>query len=509
MKRIIALLLILCMLAACQPTPDHDAVKQKDTNVLIDTVLSEQTEQNDPALAAPPVSAQFPARFQCSDTTEARGVHVTADVPIEVLTEGYAFPLLRATHRRLTNEERLALSRRLLGVDTLYIWKQAPRTRDDVEREMQASIHAIDYMTGSKEEWMKSSDSTEEEYEQMLAMHRERIAALQKEYSTLPEGVHADPNPVWDGSLPEDKPSSVYWNVYSIVGSPDQHEIYSRQYDHIGVEESSRGRIISYIRARDEGAPVGTSDCFHAEMPDAKRIGPAEYDTPQSEGSVTAREAIGILREVLGEEAKHYEVADVWWSNNACHEGQIQGVYDKWGYLIRMTPAFSGAQMLYLYGDAYSESEDGYFRYWPYDRIEANVNSDGTLLSLNWEGALKVTETISEETPLLPYDEVRSLFVQQMNRVFSLEEHTGGTIAIDSVKLGLFRIREKNDMESGLLVPAWFFTGTFTYTEKARDALIAMGEFPEQAARQTYGSERPLLIINAIDGSIIDPYQGY
>ena len=37
MKRLISVLLLLCLLA-CVPTPDVDAVKQKDTNVLIETV---------------------------------------------------------------------------------------------------------------------------------------------------------------------------------------------------------------------------------------------------------------------------------------------------------------------------------------------------------------------------------------------------------------------------------------------------------------------------------------
>ena len=58
-------------------------------------------------------------------------------------------------------------------------------------------------------------------------------------------------------------------------------------------------------------------------------------------------------------------------------------------------------------------------------------------------------------------------------------------------------------MDHGLLVPAWFFYGTFEYTEQERDARIKQGYFPEQAARNTYNSEHPLCIINAIDGSII------
>ena len=90
-----------------------------------------------------------------------------------------------------------------------------------------------------------------------------------------------------------------------------------------------------------------------------------------------------------------------------------------------------------------------------------------------------------------------------------MDEYVGGTVSLSCVKLGLMRIREKNDMEHGLLVPAWFFYGTFEYTEQERDARIKQGYFPEQAARNTYNSEHPLCIINAIDGSIIDMFQGY
>ena len=506
MKRMVVLLIAAVLLLACVPTPEQDAVKQKDTNVLIDTVLSEQTQteaDNPPA----PVSAQFPARFQCDETTEARGVHIAADVPIEILNDGTSFPVLRVEHRYLTNEERLSVCRRLFGADTLYIWQMAPRTRDDVKRNLESCLHSIEYLSEHKAEWMRESDSTEQEWKEMLDSQQQRLSDLKQEFSSLPEVVKAEPNKPWDGSVPEDNPSPVDTNGLTIVADPDLHDIAMQYYDRVGIDEQSTDRVLSYSHAQSEYDLVGASDGFHGETADATRILPKAYDTPPVDGAITAREAIGIVKEILGTEAENYAVADVWWSNNAYSEGEIQGVYDKWGYLIRLTPAFSGAQLVFLYHDAY-ESDD-YFRRWPYDRIEAHVASDGTLLALSWDGALKVTETVSETSPLLSYDEVKTLFVNQMNRKFSMDEYAGGTVSLSCVKLGLMRIREKNDMEHGLLVPAWFFYGTFEYTEQERDARIKRGYFPEQAARNTYNSEHPLLIINAIDGSIIDPMKGY
>ena len=113
MKRIIIIcLLCTAILCACQPTPEVDAVKQKDTNVLIDTVKAEQQEQQNAGVTLPPVKEQFPKRFACDFYTTAQNVHVIGDAPLEVLTSG-TFPMLRVEHRYLSDTERLTIVKRL------------------------------------------------------------------------------------------------------------------------------------------------------------------------------------------------------------------------------------------------------------------------------------------------------------------------------------------------------------------------------------------------------------
>ncbi len=46
----------------------------------------------------------------------------------------------------------------------------------------------------------------------------------------------------------------------------------------------------------------------------------------------------------------------------------------------------------------------------------AAVSPDGVLLSLNWRGSAKVTETVAKTTTLLSYEEISDIFRQQMNR---------------------------------------------------------------------------------------------
>ena len=81
MKRIAVLLAIIILFCACQPTPEQDAVKQKETNVLIDTVKADQQEQQNGGETLPPVKKQFPERFVCDFLTAQKNVHVVSDVP--------------------------------------------------------------------------------------------------------------------------------------------------------------------------------------------------------------------------------------------------------------------------------------------------------------------------------------------------------------------------------------------------------------------------------------------
>ena len=134
MKRITAFFVFcLLLLMGCQPTPGVDAVKQKNTNQLIQAVKEAEQERDEPAPV--PVKETVPARFQCDFVTETRQVHVTADVPIRVLTEG-VFPLVRVRKRTLTNEERLTVYGRLFGSQTVYKYEYRP-TKEAVVREIE------------------------------------------------------------------------------------------------------------------------------------------------------------------------------------------------------------------------------------------------------------------------------------------------------------------------------------------------------------------------------------
>ena len=89
------------------------------------------------------------------------------------------------------------------------------------------------------------------------------------------------------------------------------------------------------------------------------------------------------------------------------------------------------------------------------------------------------------------------------SEVLDYNEHISdiesGEVNITDIRLGLVRIRVKDRPEAYRMVPAWMFLGNEEIRYKGFDS--SKGEFLNRPF--------PYAVINAIDGSIIDPSQGY
>lgn len=492
MKRIIPLLLVVLLFAACVPTPEQDAVRQKDSNVLIDTV--KRTEEGKTG-EEPPIKAQFPDRMQDTFTLQQQNVQVTVDAPIRVRTEGGSFPLIRVERRILTDAERLELCRRLFHKDTFYRF-ELRFSRDDLVREIQDRMR--EWTPEEKAEWMRDTDSTEEDWEAAQAQRKEELNRLQEQYRAMEDGETL-PFTVWDGSLP---PDTIGYSSQVVVADPDapsdiqkvDHatffgERHDEPVDFTAAKPNDHGTYIAVFFSKDNG-----------DM-EAYRIAPADYAVPVSGTKISPMQAAEIAQKPL-EGFGDWAISDVYWSNNASHGGDDAFVIHDRAYLVRLTPRFSDADLLFCGYPAYADrdSETNVAPTWWYCRALAVVDGDGNLLGLDWRGALQQTQVLSETTTLLPFAEIQQIFTQQLNYAFANEIYANGTLNVDDVQLGLFRIREKNDMEHGLLVPCWMFRGRMLYDpDRVSTGYPAAQDF----------DLIPMMIINAIDGSIIDPMNGY
>ena len=80
-------------------------------------------------------------------------------------------------------------------------------------------------------------------------------------------------------------------------------------------------------------------------------------------------------------------------------------------------------------------------------------------------------------------------------------------ITIDTMQLGLVRVREKDgDGLTGLLVPAWIFYGNNRIISE--DGFTRY-DYSDGSASSWNKEPFPMLVINAVDGTIIDLSNGY
>ncbi len=481
MKRItVFFLLCLLFLAACQPTPAVDAVKQKDTNLLIEAV--KEAEQAAPAPV--PVKEQMPERFQCDFVTETRQVRVQGDVPIRVLTEG-VFPLVRVQRRTFTDEERLTIYRRLFESDIIYKYEYRP-TREAVVREIEMLLQ--EPTEEEKKEFLEDPEESEETWAAYLQSRKDRIEVLRQKYLSLPDDGTPLPFEPWDGAL------------FTIRGGESPGMVVGVEYP-TPRKMPSHGTLIEdrpvdYSREKEGGTYSVFSFDKRLDKPGVERIAPEDYGKAHDGAAITARQAAeAALAPLAG--LGDFAVADILWSHDADDAAVAAGKIGKQAYLVRLTPVFHGASMPYCGMDAMDIPEGGgYTPSWDYENVIAAVDGDGTILGMAWQGPLQETEVISDTTTLLPFEEIMDIFARQVNRIFSYEEDMHGSLTVSDVQLGLFRIREKGDMESGLLVPVWFITGEYHSASHPEDVSL----------RDEYW---PIAVINAVNGSIIDVRNGY
>lgn len=466
MKRIPVILLTLLLLA-CVPTPEQDAVKQKDTIALIDTVKADEQAQSEAAAPLPSVREQMPERFQC-DFTTAGGTHVVSDEPIRILTGG-TFPVLRVERRKVTDTERLTLAQRLLGADKLYLYHDV-LSRKTVESMIQTLMNG---MTDEEKQAFLREGGSEEDWEDLVEWRKQQLEHWKQVYRDLPSDDSPVPNQPWNGETPDpDRDKTVSWTV--VTESEGKTNLSWLPYVTAHAEETDR--VLRY-----QALQRGHYDITEREG--VTRIEPEDYGKVHEGASISAQTAAeSVLPYFDG--ILNLHIDDIYWSNDADLDGEHAGEIHNWAYLIHLTPDYDGAAMVFC--EETVINEETFTRPWEYERVTAAVSGDGTLLSLSWEGPLAVTDTVAKSTTLLPYETVQATFRQHMERT---QYGDGAAVTVTVVKLGLFRIREKDSMDTGLLIPAWVIESDWDFE----------------------GMHRHLtpVVLNAIDGSVIEAYKGY
>ena len=510
MKRsFVIIVALLLLLAACQPTPEVDAVRQKNQGDMIDmaraTPVAEETVREPVQVHVEAKAPDFRALYDIPEhlTRELTGadgrlvVHIDADVKVPTK----AMPIVRVHPIDFSQEFVFQLWDKLVGDTEMYI-DSDERTKEVIEKQMEY------YLSIANGEYDNGMETPEEA--------REELQRLQEEYLTAPEGK---PPERADGTLQELEVTSeegAHWASYTRVEAYDP-----KTYKSFRIRNNCDNDKL--IKGKGEGLPV-TRGAFLSYSSSGNTPHPYDprerypriwvnRDDPLPEGvdqflKTTPKEAWVKAESILKEIglSNTFQVAavrlmpDVEWEVDPLGKTitkEIKGyAYQAhFSRMVRGVPCNSTQRFsiyLFSFQDLTAPS-------WQPEQMELWFDDDPDY-SFSWSSPQETDEVLVEDSTLLPFGTILEtvekrlpLLLDQYARDDRLGEE-GLTVDINRVDLGLWRIREKDSVETGLLVPAWCFYLDMDIHTEDYDG----GRRPED-----------LLIVNAVNGTLIDPWNGY
>ena len=475
----IALLMALSLLSACQPTPEVEPVAQKDSEALIERV--EVAEEDVADMAKAPESRHITREL--TEVSQRTGIDITIDADV-VLPETDAIPVARVQngHQDMSVLENIW---EIVGNGSGML-EDFPRS----------------YYEGQASMWMEYREAGNldkySSFEEMDAA----ISELLAEAATKPAEPVFLPESPMDVMQTGEKLHDTYdcsEGAVNFYGWSDQETVYNM-----------------WLNATSGGGNGFTRDIeMDYELNDYQNsVNPLNIYLP----AIERGEFRVQLPERSIEDAQAYAeqlLADIGITDFACVVARIAPLIPRFfdeqqdvcpcAYELLFTRQVAGVNVTYndvtdSGGRLYRDTPD-YTPSWGYERIQLLVDDAGVLY-MAYPPLYEVTEIVTERAEILSLEEAVASFERMIGYQYAAYE-TGqrelcddAYLCIDEIRLGLTRIAEKNAQEQGYLVPSWTFFGSYDLD----------GFWPDGEGH--HGTEA-ILIVNALDGSIIDPDRGF
>ena len=481
MKRICCLLMVLSLLSACQPTPEVEPVAQKDSEALIEQV--EVAEEDVADMAKAPETRHITRAL--TEVSQKTGIDITIDADV-VLPETDAIPVARVQSGAL-------------DISVLEnIWEilgNSSGMLEDVPRS---------HYEGQARMWMEfRKNGVLDKYSSFEEMDA-AISELLAEAATKPaEPVFFPESPMdvmqTGEKLHDTNMYDCYEGYVTFYGWSDQETVYK-----MGLNATSDGgnKFTRDIEMNDElnsyQINVNPLDKY---LPAIER---GEFRVQLPERSIEDAQAYAEqLLDELG-------ITDF-----TCVVARIAPLIPRFfdeqqdvcpcAYELLFTRQVAGVNVTYndvksSGGSIYRDTPD-YTPSWGYEYIKIFVDDAG-VFAMEFSHPHEVTEIVTDSAEILSLEEAVASFERMIGYQYAAYE-TGqrelcddAYLCIDEIRLGLTRIAEKNAQQQGYLVPSWTFFGHYKLSDFWPD-----GE-------GHHGTEA-ILIVNALDGSIIDPDRGF
>ncbi len=482
MKKIIAIMIAGCLiltLASCQKTPEKDIVVRKNLDNLAD--LAVQSEKSAPEEGGQPSgSAKLVVpeklKIELSDEKGNLKIHVDANI---VAPDTDVLPTVRVGMRRFTEEDARNLYELLMS-DMETISNDSASTSGQMLRIVKQLTEQKEAGKLDKYESMAELDAAIAEAKQGAAKYPDKYERTEPEFSFKPIGGGPDKQTGEGEIMIRATTDDVSVAELIINNAPED----------IGTSRTEFYRSFDDFAAYS-GVIVGdiyNDFSTHTESP---YFAPPEIDEQSA-------------KKVAEDAVKRLGLADF-----VCTGIRLGALYDaivdaedatrNGLYEFMFTRQINGVPINYTddTGNQFDGDVNAFARPWMYEKIRIFVDDAG-ISCLVWNSPYEVKEIVAENTAMLNFDEIQSIFEKMIpivdNGYGSYGEDAPIDVYITEARLGLMRVTERDIGSSGLLVPVWDFMGYFE------------SEGTKVVGASGYAS---MLTINAIDGSIVDRKLGY
>jgi hypothetical protein len=477
-------------LSGCQPTPKEDAVVNKGEGQLEEAIEAAPAEEKQ---LETPVTLHID-----SFGTDEFQVVVDAEV---VAPDTTLYPVVEIEQRVLTTEWARDLMRTMSDGKPIFTYdNETPQTKGEILNE----ITALQDMLANPEsylpngvsdetrsetiaEWQKSLDAWQEAYQTASDVFEEKEIDLSSDtYATATQIT---------GAVDFGKSRNAYLTVNRALDGAGGHIEFNNLDDGVGLPFNF-----------DFGSDFTRMNDVTISKEEAIQFG---LDYIQKLGETGFAPSLILAGYCQPRGASTMQVEDYPQCYKILFTRSVEGVpttfrEDKFD-LFMSSPLPSNSN------SGGSNAEEQYAPYCPQESIEMIIRDSGVNY-MYWEMPSIQTRVLNENVVLKPFDEIIQRFKDQV--LYESATSLGAddsvikkTLVIDRVELGMMQVRKKDSASTLMMVPTWTFFGKtiLKYAEPQP------GGYPLDENNE-YTSEVPgysYLIINAIDGSIINPVLGY
>ena len=526
MKHKIAWLMALCVsLVACVPTPSEPIVIGKDNAAMLEKAKATASAEPTTGLRE---RLGCPETYHAALTDPTGKVTLTGDIKITV-PDSERMPLLFVSAARFSQDTVSDFFNALCGGETMYdlpteepkssIEAAIRRLEDEIEALLEQGVPEDDLeiawrrrdIADAWERWKAAPDEVPL-VENKGILQQRNLTFMDKERGTE-EILDAVSHPFSNGG-------SRFFVRNDAVYADNGTYTYTDENGNIHGFAPRSGSILRFTR---DGGVALLSDSpgtalldVTAESETGTAVVLPEITVPGWNEAETlllsitpkdARESAEALLKQCGISDLAVDTVILYTNREKVYpewqdaeEAYKRYTHERQAYTVRFLRQVNGAPVESTFGGSQVTSGDeetgGYGIEWAYEKLEIAVDDAG-IVSLQWEGPLHVEEVVTDDAALLPFDRVTDILEKMLPiHYLTINEELTRTVYLTDARLCLWRVLDKDSYTRGILVPVWCFYGEIV---SDGDALNA----------NTVRDNDPLLIINAVDGSLIDPQQGY